>query len=197
MNTKCVDAIAKAVLYEGYMLYPYRPSSVKNRQRFNFGVVYPQAWSEAQAGSDIWTMQTECLVQGSVLTALEVRVRFLQLVNRSVGKLTVPAASLREGEVPDFELVPLLEVNAQTFQPWQEAIEREVAVPTCNLPGLISEPLKWPFVFSGKEAIETLRDATDRIVGVFVRRQETICGTVEISAVRPAEGVFQVRVYIK
>jgi len=43
MNTKSVDAIANAVLYEGYMLYPYRPSSVKNRQRFNFGVLYPRA----------------------------------------------------------------------------------------------------------------------------------------------------------
>ena len=40
MNTKSSDAIAKAVLYEGYMLYPYRPSSVKNRQRFNFGSIH-------------------------------------------------------------------------------------------------------------------------------------------------------------
>ncbi len=63
MNTKSVDAIANAVLYEGYMLYPYRPSSVKNRQRFNFGVLYPQAYSEAQIGSDAWSMQTECLVR--------------------------------------------------------------------------------------------------------------------------------------
>ena len=35
MNTKAIDAIATAVLYEGYMLYPYRSSSVKNRQRFD------------------------------------------------------------------------------------------------------------------------------------------------------------------
>ena len=46
MNLAQVEQIAKAVLYEGYMLYPYRPSSVKNRQRWNFGVVYPQACSE-------------------------------------------------------------------------------------------------------------------------------------------------------
>src|ERR1700678_4400798 len=64
MNTTPIDAIAKAVLYEGYMLYPYRPSSVKNRQRFNFGVRYPRPYSEAQSGSDAWHMQTECLVQG-------------------------------------------------------------------------------------------------------------------------------------
>ena len=65
MNTAAADRIAKAVLYEGYMLYPYRPSAVKNQQRFNFGVVYPQAFSEAQKGTDPWTMQAECLVQGA------------------------------------------------------------------------------------------------------------------------------------
>ena len=64
MNAALVDGIVKAVLYEGYMLYPYRPSSVKNQQRFNFGVVYPRAYSEATGGSDAWTMQTQCLVQG-------------------------------------------------------------------------------------------------------------------------------------
>ena len=68
MNTKSVDAIANAVLYEGYMLYPYRPSSVKNRQRFNFGVLYPRAYSEAQTGSDAWSMQTECLVDKAAVS---------------------------------------------------------------------------------------------------------------------------------
>ena len=79
MNLGVVEQIAKAVLYEGYMLYPYRPSSVKNQQRWNFGVLCPQSYSEAQSGSEAWTMQTECLVEGSSLTGIEVRVRFLQL----------------------------------------------------------------------------------------------------------------------
>ena len=64
MSTKLVEDIANAVLYEGYMLYPYRPSSVKNRQRWNFGVVYPRAYSEMQSGADSWFMQTECLATG-------------------------------------------------------------------------------------------------------------------------------------
>jgi hypothetical protein len=75
-----VEKIANAVLYEGYMLYPYRPSAVKNRQRFNFGVLYPRDYSAAQTGSDNWQMQTECLATGSGTTSLEVKVRFLQLV---------------------------------------------------------------------------------------------------------------------
>ena len=45
MNLAMVDQITKALLYEGYMLYPYRPSSVKNQQRWNFGVVFPQSYS--------------------------------------------------------------------------------------------------------------------------------------------------------
>jgi len=76
-----VEKIANAVLYEGYMLYPYRPSAVKNRQRFNFGVLYPREYCEAQTGSDNWQMQTECLVLGSGATSLEVKVRFLQMAS--------------------------------------------------------------------------------------------------------------------
>ena len=63
-TSRRLNKIAKAVLYEGYMLYPYRPSSVKNQQRWNFGVLCPQSYSEAQKGGEAWTMQTECLVEG-------------------------------------------------------------------------------------------------------------------------------------
>ena len=63
MNPSTVDRIANAVLYEGYILYPYRASSRKNRQRFTFGRVYPQAYAVAQNGAEPSAMQTECLVR--------------------------------------------------------------------------------------------------------------------------------------
>ena len=34
MNEELVNGIVHAVLYEGYILYPYRASAKKNRQRF-------------------------------------------------------------------------------------------------------------------------------------------------------------------
>jgi hypothetical protein len=71
MNIDRVEKIADAVLYEGYMLYPYRASAVKNRQRFNFGVLYPREYGEA------WEMKTECLVHGPA--SFEAKVRFLQM----------------------------------------------------------------------------------------------------------------------
>ena len=105
MNVAMVDGIVKAVLYEGYMLYPYRPSAVKNRQRFNFGVVYPRAYSHAQGGTDAWSMQTECLVQGNGLTHCTVRVRFLRMVARSVGKPAAPTSELSALAREDIEKV--------------------------------------------------------------------------------------------
>ena len=48
-----VEQIADAILYEGYILYPYRASALKNGQRWNFGVLYPPAYAAAQqAASD-------------------------------------------------------------------------------------------------------------------------------------------------
>jgi hypothetical protein len=70
MNCQAVEKIANAVLYEGYMLYPYTASALKNRQRWNFGVVPPQ-------GEEGGEMRTEVLVEGSAEPAFQVRVRFL------------------------------------------------------------------------------------------------------------------------
>jgi hypothetical protein len=80
MNFSSVEKIAKAVLYEGYILYPYRPSSTKNRQRWNFGTLYPRGWAELQRPAEPSRMVTECLVQASPETKLDLRVRFLQFV---------------------------------------------------------------------------------------------------------------------
>ncbi|HTA41205.1 MAG TPA: hypothetical protein VK789_02090 [Bryobacteraceae bacterium] len=80
MNFGAVEKIANAVLYEGYLLYPYRASAVKNQQRFNFGVIYPREYCERQGGSCAWEMRTECLAFGAAETAIEIKVRFLQMI---------------------------------------------------------------------------------------------------------------------
>ena len=38
MNLDAARSIADAVLYEGYILYPYRASAQKNQSRWQFGV---------------------------------------------------------------------------------------------------------------------------------------------------------------
>ena len=85
MRIEHIKEIANAVLYEGYLLYPYRQSAIKNRTRWTFGVVYPKEYSEANGGIEPWTMRTECLVQGQVDNiTLDMTVRFLHLLTRTV-----------------------------------------------------------------------------------------------------------------
>jgi hypothetical protein len=79
VNFEAVEKIANAVLYEGYMLYPYRPSSTKNRQRWNFGTLYPQSFAEAQRPAEAFSLQAECLIEAHPDARLSVRIRFLHL----------------------------------------------------------------------------------------------------------------------
>src|SRR5437764_15309389 len=72
MNFEPVEKIANAVLYEGFLLYPYRRSSVKNQQRWHFGTLGPSG------GYDPTEMQTECLVEATERTTIEIKIRFLQ-----------------------------------------------------------------------------------------------------------------------
>ncbi len=197
MNLATVERIAKAVLYEGYMLYPYRPSSVKNQQRWNFGVLVPQSYSEAQNGSEAWTMQTECLVEGSAMTGLEVRIRFLQLVARSVGQLTQPAAELAPEETPKLRLVDKLVVNDRVYQPWQEAIEREVSLRACNVEALGYRLVPNAFSFPAETQFEYLRDGAGRIAGVIVRERKPLCGAAEIMAEKVGDGLYKITVRVR
>jgi hypothetical protein len=79
-----IRKIADAILYEGYLLYPYRLSALKNRLRWMFGVIYPEAYSRSQSGTESSFMQTECLVAGTPQVELEWSVRFLQLLRDDV-----------------------------------------------------------------------------------------------------------------
>jgi len=196
MNAALVDGIVKAVLYEGYMLYPYRPSAVKNRQRFNFGVVYPRAFSEAQGGTDAWTMQTECLVLGNEGTRCLIRVRFLRLVERSIEKILTPLSNLSSITPENMETVERLEVNENVYQPWQEAVEEEIQVTELDLSALAAQPMQWPFRLSAKQEREAIRDAGGLVAGIILRNKADVAGTIELAAARLEKGLFKLTVRI-
>jgi hypothetical protein len=196
MNAALVDGIVKAVLYEGYMLYPYRPSAVKNRQRFNFGVVYPRAYSEAQGGTDACMMQTECLVQGEEDAQCVASVRFLRLVGRSIKKLLVPLSELSSVTESNIAAVEKLEVKGQTFLGWQEAVEEAIEVTEFNLSALAVQPMQWPFRLSAKQGREAIRDERGLVVGMIQRDQVSIAGRIEFTAEAVKQGLFKLRVRI-
>src|SRR5690349_2107028 len=110
MNSDHLNELVQALLYEGYILYPYRASSVKNqRERFTFGRVYPRAYSEAQKGAEPAMMRTECLLKTHPgEPRLEISVRFLQPLQREIGALAKPLEDWKPGIEPEFAIVPEL-----------------------------------------------------------------------------------------
>ncbi len=127
--------VADAVLYEGYVLYPYRASSAKNQMRWQFGVLAPREFSELD-GSEQWFQQTECLVEVGLAARVDLRVRFLQVQARTV------EAAIDGGYQP----VAQLDVGDQLWTTWEEAVEHKVDITGIDLtgPGESETPISLP-----------------------------------------------------
>lgn len=181
-----VRQIADAVLYEGYLLWPYRRSALKNQKRWTFGGVYPAPYSRARGADDPWTMRTECLVEGAPEATVDVRVRFLHVIRRQVARQTA------DGLTPVDELT----VGEERYLTWEEATEREISVPATRLAALLDEPASAAIDIPADRRTEWLADASGHRVGAVVRSWRALVGSVEMRATRPSEGVYALTVSI-
>jgi hypothetical protein len=166
--------VADAVLYEGYLLYPYRASAAKNQARWQFGVLMPRRWSE-HGPDEPWATQTECLLEPEEATTVRVLVRFLHVQAKSVEAVDVEAGTFHE--------VPVLPVDGSELVPWDEATEQEVAV-EAPLARLLAGELATPFERPGGRRVEPVHSAAGRLVGRTVRCRWPVMGTVRLSAER-------------
>ena len=133
MSLDDVRRVADAVLYEGYILYPYRASAQKNRSRWQFGVLMPPAYAAADP-SETTTVRAECVFTRDGETSVDVVVRFLQVQRR-----TCPGPG-----APDT---------------WDEAVEREVSATVAGA-ALFGDGTATPFGIPGGEEQEVTADGT-------------------------------------
>jgi hypothetical protein len=166
-----IREIADAVLYEGYVLWPYRRSALKNTRRFTFGGVYPPAHSGAHP-DDPASMQTQVLVEGGPGARVDVRVRFLQVVRRQLYRDGVPVDEFTAG--------------GTRYVSWEEAREREVAAVST-----LDAPVVLPI------AIPAGRDEERLAEGKTVRTWHALEGQVTIAAEPVADSVHRLTVRIE
>jgi hypothetical protein len=188
-----VKQVAEAVLYEGYILWPYRRSATKNQQRWTFGGVYPRAYSEVRGEDDPWIVQTQCLVLGDEDSAIDVKVRFLHVVERRVARKRRDVAC---NVSTAWEFVDELRVGGERYLSWDEATEREVAVGRLKLSELLGSSRRVDTEIPGGSREEPLGETTGEVVGAQVRSWRQLDGAVELEAERLSEGLFRVTVRI-
>ena len=200
MNLELVEKIANAVLYEGYILYPYRPSSVKNRQRWTFGGLYPRQYVVSQDGiagtSDLWTIQTEFLARGNEHATIDVKLRCLHLVERQVRELDNPSSALPADLEVASRPVTWMQVGERLFQTWQEAVEREAICAALHVGDLLTEAHTLSFSFPPRRDIEPLKTPNGELVAVIVREQQRIDGSLSVRAQSIKDGLFKITVRI-
>jgi hypothetical protein len=144
--------LADAVLYEGYLLYPYRRSSGKSQVRWQFGVLAPRNWIEAHgvpdpgiAGSaESWFQQADCLIEAPLSARVRVRLRFLQLQRRQLAE-RLPGGELRP--------VDALDVDGTEQLSFDEAVPRDIDV-VADLGQLLTDEQRTPVEIDGDRMVE-------------------------------------------
>jgi hypothetical protein len=71
-----LDELVRALLYEGYALYPYTPDAAKNATPTPFGIVYPPAYAAECAGA-FDHARVECLAEPAPGATLTATLRYL------------------------------------------------------------------------------------------------------------------------
>ncbi|WP_203918408.1 hypothetical protein [Rugosimonospora africana] len=181
-----VRQVAQAVLYEGYLLWPYRRSALKNQHRWTIGGVYPRPVGSAyEAGPHL--NQTQCLVEAGPDDTVDVRVCFLQVVVRNVSRL-------RLGRL---EPVPELVVGTERYLPWEEATEREVLTGELPLAKLAEAPCHVPVRIAAGRRVEWLRSPDDdRREGALLRQWQELHGRLDVGAERVAPDLYRLTVRV-
>jgi hypothetical protein len=170
MSLDLARTVADAVLYEGYLLYPYRATSRKNQARWQFGVLGPPGAAEQGVGEEP-SMSVQCLLDlrpamanaASSTPAVTIYLRFLQLQRRIV---EAPDASEPSGFAP----VDKLAVDDDFVFSWDEAVEQEQSWAALSLAELADGVVRRVEIDGGDE-IKPLAAADGSVAGRIVRRR--------------------------
>ncbi|MEX0900126.1 MAG: hypothetical protein WD081_05490 [Gammaproteobacteria bacterium] len=196
MNLAPVQAIEGDVLYDGFILYPYREAPLRRQRRWTFGALYPRAYAQ-QRDARLCSQQVQCLIRGGEATTVEIRTCFLQLTDRQPGRLSKPVTTLPRFKDPDFIPAERIEIGGETHHHWQEALEREVHLPAASLAELSGAGVRQRFDYDDERSFEGLRDPSGRIAAVLLRTRERLTGDISAYSQRIGDGLYRVTVRVE
>ncbi|MFE9881069.1 hypothetical protein [Streptomyces sp. NPDC005784] len=159
--------VADAVLFEGYVLYPYRASAAKNQLRWQFGVLVPPAWTATTGEHSV--QRTECLLEPRDGDRLHAELRFLHVRRRTVERLDADGG---------YTEVPELDLPERVLVPWDEGHEERVLIHESFAELMGDQAAVHAVRFDLPDAVEyePVTDTEGRTLGRLVRRRQRLTG---------------------
>ena len=169
-----LEKITRTLLYEGYSLYPYYRSAIKNQKPIPFGVIFPKDYNAHNEHSHSH-MQSQTIIHGNRELTVSVDVRFLHLRRTELFQ----KSSYNEEFSPVFEM----EIEGKTYQAGSPTIERKIQNNLLKINDLIATEKTIPFAFESFNEGEMIFNAEKEIVGKKTTTISMITGVVKIEAV--------------
>ena len=179
--------VADAVLYEGYLLYPYRRSAQKNRTRFQFGVLMPPPY-RAVDEHEPSASQTECLIECLADAEIDIGLRFLHLQRRTVQRIDPGSGTASD--------VDALVVDGAEYGSFDEAVEREQHLHG-RVVDLLDADTELRFDVGESQQAEELTGQDGASAGRLVRRCEALAGAIVARAERTAGPYGALKLHVR
>jgi hypothetical protein len=167
-----LENLTKTLLYEGYSLYPYYRSAVKNQKPIPFGVIFPDEYHVFHEHSNS-LMQSQTIICSSDQSTLNITVRFLHLRRTEL---------FQHGNNGEITSVYSLNINGNNYQAGWQTIERKISAENLILSELVNKGMAIPFQFDEKDEREFMFNEEKKIVAKKTICVSAINGSIQIEA---------------
>ncbi len=194
LNTQSVlENVTRTLLYEGYALFPYHRSAIKNQKPIPFGVVFPEQYNTYNEHSHS-KMQTQCIVTGSEDLQVNITIRFLHLMQI---KLFEKVTSQETAE-SDFIQVNNVSIDGKTCQAGWQTTERKISTGDLQISQLIKNRKVICIEFDKEYDTKYLSEEIGKTPAKQINSIAEIKGTVIIEAepVKNIQNAFRITITV-
>jgi hypothetical protein len=184
-----LENLTQTLLYEGYALYPYYRSAIKNQKPVPFGVIFPSDYNNYHEHSHS-NMQSQCIISGGDDLTVNIHVRFLHLRKTELFQ----ADNKGDTYVP----VVSLEIGGNTYQAGWQTIERKISTEDIPVSELISNCKIIPVEFDNMNEGEIILNEEKEVAAKRIINVSEIKGSIkmEADAVKEMPGSFRITVTV-
>ena len=184
-----IETLTRTLLYEGYALYPYHRSAIKNQKPVPFGVIFPQLYSTYNPHAHS-LMQTQCIISGNKNINLKITVRFLHLVKTGLFENSADQDINTSDHLPLADIV----VDGKSYHAGWQTIERTLSSGILLADQLIQNGKDMIIEFDSMTESRNLDNQNGESIAKQVYATTSIRGNVHINTVPIAgrENAFRI-----